>query len=241
MRHWLKLQDAKSRAVVFGLLPCALGLGAARAVLWADTVWLTTAGSFWPIVLSSISAVILIKLMFSPFEDRTVSSAAWLTLVWTWFHVPLWATAREVPYDAAVVGRDGRVHIVREVTREPALRVWFLTDQPGTRIVHNVVGKVITNSLELEYRYAEPYIATRRDNEDLSEPLKNAASAILREQAARAPRIENRAYREAPGSGSRAREDLPRHSWRPRCVPAQDEAVSSERGDGARRDLERVL
>src|SRR5205823_6164985 len=66
------------------------------------------------------------------------------------------------------------------------------------RIVHNVVGKVITSSLELEYRYAEPYIATRRDNEDLSERLKVAASAILQEQAAR-PRaskiglIENRA------------------------------------------------
>ena len=62
MRHWLKLQDAKSRAVVFGLLPCALELGAARNMHWTDTVWLTTAGSFWPIVLSSISAAILIKL-----------------------------------------------------------------------------------------------------------------------------------------------------------------------------------
>ena len=192
MRHWLKLQDAKSRAVVFGLLPCALGLGAARTMHWTDTVWLTTAGSFWPIVLSSISAAILIKLLFSPFEDRTFGLAAWLTLAWTWFHVPLWVTAREVPYDAAVVGRDGRVHIVSEATREPALKVWFLTDHPGTRIVHNVVGKVITSSLELEYRYAEPYIATRRDNEDLSEPLKRAASAILQEQAAlaRASKIE---------------------------------------------------
>jgi len=201
MRHWLKLQDAKSTAVVFGLLPCALGLGAALCLRWTDTVWLTTAGSFWPIILSSISCVILIKLMFSPFEDRTMSLAAWLTLVWTWFHVPLWATAREVPYAAAVVGGDGRVHIVSEATREPALRVWFLTDHSGTRIVHNAVGKVITNSLELEYRYAEPYIATRRDNEDLSEPLKRAASAILQEQAA-LPRalkiglIENRAVQD---------------------------------------------
>ena len=201
MRHWLKLQGAKSTTVVFGLLPCALGLGAALYLRWTDTVWLTTAGSFWPIILSSISCVILIKLMFSPFEDRTMSLAAWLTLVWTWFHVPLWATAREVPYAAAVVGGDGRVHIVSEATREPALRVWFLTDHSRTRIVHNAVGKVITNSLELEYRYAEPYIATRRDNEDLSEPLKRAASAILQEQAA-LPRalkiglIENRAVQD---------------------------------------------
>jgi hypothetical protein len=113
----------------------------------------------------------------------------------------LWATAREVPYSAAVVGRDGRVHVVSEVTRAPALRVWFLTDHSGTRIVHNVVGKLITNGLELEYRHAEPYIATRRDNEDLAEPLKRAAGAILQEQAG-LPRalkiglVENRAVQD---------------------------------------------
>src|SRR5262249_28702445 len=185
MRCWLKLQNTKSTAVVFGLLPCVLGLGAARYVHWTDTVWLTTAGSFWPIVLSSISGAILIKLMFSPFKDKTGSLAAWLTLVWTWFYFPFWATAREVPYAAAVVGGDGRVHVVSEATRDPALKVWFLTGHSGTRIVHNVVGKVITSSLELEYRYAEPYIATRRDNEDLSRPLTRAATAILQEEAAR--------------------------------------------------------
>jgi hypothetical protein len=198
MRHWFKLRDGKSRAVVFGLLPCVVGLGAARYLHWTDTVWLTTAGSFWPIVLTGLSCAILIKLMFSPLEDGTFGLAAWLTLAWTWFHLPLWATAREVPYAAAIVGANGRVQIVSEATREPALRTWFLTDHSGMRIVHNVVGKVVASSLELEYRYAEPYIATRRDNEDLSEPLKGAAIAILQEQAAR-PRaskialIENRA------------------------------------------------
>jgi hypothetical protein len=184
MRRWLTPQDAKSRAVVFGLLPCAVGLAAAGYMLWADTIWLTAAGSAWPIVLLSISAATLIKLVFSPFEDTTIGFAAWLTLAWTWFHVPLWATAREVPYADAVVDRGGRVHMVSEAARDPAFKVWFLTDHYGTRIVHNVIGKVITSSLELEYRYAEPYIATRRDNEDLSEPLELAASAILREQAA---------------------------------------------------------
>src|SRR5205807_1062511 len=104
MRNWLKRQDAKARAVVFGLLPCALGLGAAVAIHWTDTIWLTTAGSFWPIVLSSISGLTLFKLMFSPFEDRTIAFCAWLILAWTWFHLPLWATAREMPYAAAVIG-----------------------------------------------------------------------------------------------------------------------------------------
>jgi hypothetical protein len=130
--------------------------------------------------------------MFSPFKDRTSSLAAWLTLVWTWFYFPLWATARELTYAAAVVGRDGRVHIVSEATRDPTLKVWFLTGHSGTRVVHNVVGKVITSSLELEYRYAESYIANRHDNEDLSGPLTRAASAMLQEEAAlpRASKIE---------------------------------------------------
>src|SRR5215475_9447302 len=140
MRRWLKRQDAKSRALLFGLLPCAVGLAAAGSMLWADTVWLSTAGSAWPIVLLSISAAIVIKLVFSPFEDATIGFAAWLTLAWTWFHVPLWATAREVPYTAAVIDRGGRVHVVSEATRDPGFKVWFLTDHRGTRIVHNVIG-----------------------------------------------------------------------------------------------------
>ena len=192
MPKWLKLQDRKSRALVFGLLPCALGLGAAQAMHGADKVWLSTAGDAWPIILLSLSAGILIKLVFSPFADRTFGVAAWLTLAWTWFHIPLWATAPEAPYDAAVVGRDGRVHIVHEETRNPAIKVRFLTGQPGTKIVRNVSGKMVASALELEYRYADSWIATRRDGEDLAEPLARAASAILAEQAAlpRAARIE---------------------------------------------------
>ena len=185
MKYWSKLQNAKCRAVVFGLLPCVLGLGAALFLRWNDTVWLTIAGSFWPIVFSSISAAIFVKLLFSPFKDRTSSLTAWLTLLWMWFHVPLWVTAGAVPYAAAVVGGDGRVHFVSEVARSPAHTAWFLTDHSGTRIVHNVVGKMITSSLELEYRYAESYIATRRHNEDPSESLVTAANAILREEAGR--------------------------------------------------------
>ena len=54
-----------------------------------------------------------------------------------------------VPYTAAVIDRAGRVHMVSEATREPESKVWFLTDHRGTRIVHNVIGKVMTSSLEL--------------------------------------------------------------------------------------------
>jgi hypothetical protein len=185
MRYRSKLQSRKLRAVLFGLLPCVLGLGAARYMYWSDAVWLTTAGSLWPIILASISCAVLVKLAFSPFEDATSGVAAWLTLVWTWFYFPLWATAREAPYSAAIVDRGGRVHLVSEVTRDSAVKVWFLTDHPGTRTVHNVVGKVVAGALELEYRYAEPYVATRRDKEDLAKPLYKAASAILEEEAAK--------------------------------------------------------
>ncbi len=185
--------------------PVRARIGAARAMHWTDMVWLTTAGNFWPIVLSSVSAGILIKLMFSPFEDRTFGFAAWLTLVWTWFHVPLWATAREVPYDAAVVGRDGRVHIVREETRNPALKVRFLTDQPGTKIVHNVAGKMIASAARARvplcralHRYAPPQRGPRRAPRACRERDTRGAGRA-------APLIENRAYREPRGSGSRAR------------------------------------
>jgi hypothetical protein len=185
MTYWSKLQSAKSRAVVFGLLPCILGVGAALCLHWTDAVWLTTAGSFWPVVLSSVSGAILIRLLFSPFNDRTSAVTAWLTLVWTWFYFPLWLMAHEVPYASAIVRADGRVHLVSESSRDPAAKVWFLTNHSGTRIVHKVVGKVSASGMEIDYRYAAPYVATRRDQEDLSTPLANAAGSILQEEAAR--------------------------------------------------------
>jgi hypothetical protein len=185
MQYSSKPLNAKSTALVFGLLPCALGLGAAACMRWANMVWLSTAGPVWPIILSTLSAAILIKLLFSRFEDKTSSVAAWLTLAWTWFYLPLWLMAHEVPYSAAVVGGDGRVHIVSEATRYPTHRVWLLTDHSGSRVVHNVVGKLAISQLELDYRHAESYIATRSQDEDLSRPLAAAARAILQKEAER--------------------------------------------------------
>ena len=102
-----------------------------------------------------------------------------------WFFGPTWATAVEVPYAAAVISRDGRVYSAREVARYPEYKVWFLSDHSGTRTVHNVSGKFVASSMEIEYRYADPYIATRRHDEDLSKPLIRAASVILKEEAMR--------------------------------------------------------
>ena len=186
-----KRGDWKYRAVVFGLLPCALGLGSAQYARWTDAVWMTDAGWFWPTTLASISAAILLKLVFSAIADTSSAVAAWITLGTTWFYAPMWIMAAEVPYSAAIVGRDGSAHLVSDVTRHREHKVWFLTDRSGVRIVRNVAGTVTASSLELEYRYAVPYIGTRRHGEDISGPLAKAADAILREiaQGTRASRI----------------------------------------------------
>lgn len=182
MKRASKWQSRKARAVVFGLLPCLLGLGAAQYLRWTDAVWLTIAGWFWPVVLSSVSVALLIKLVFSPFQDRTSAVSAWITLTLTWFYVPMWATAIELPRSAAVADRYGNVHLATRATRYPDQTIWFLTSSSGTKIVRDVSGQMTMNSLVLDYAFAEPYIAARRDQDDLLESLTRAASAILQEE-----------------------------------------------------------
>ncbi len=197
MKHVSKRRSRKFRAVVFGLLPCLLGLGTAQYLRWTDAVWLTVAGVFWPIILSSVSIAILIKLIFSPFEDRTSAASAWLTLLVTWFYVPMWIAAIQLPRTAAVTNRYGHVYLASGATRHPDYEVWFLTPSSGSRIVNNVAGTIVTNSLLLEYTYAEHYIATRRHQDDLSEPLSRAASAVLQKEVER-PRSSKIAFLDDP-------------------------------------------
>jgi hypothetical protein len=178
-----KRRNSKLGTLAFWLSPAVLGLGLAQCLNWSHTVWLTTTGRFWPIVLTSISAAIYVKLLFSEYEDGTSRTAAWLTLLWTWFYCPLWAAAVEVPYSAAVVSASGDVHPASRAARYPEARVWLMTDRSDFRIVRNVAGKLITNSLQIEYRYADPYIGTRRHEEDLSKPLERAANQILASEA----------------------------------------------------------
>jgi hypothetical protein len=198
MMHMLRQWNGARTALLFWLLPCVLGLGAVQYLRWTDTVWLSTAGGFWPITLTAASVAILIRLLFSNFADYTSAVAAWFTLLLAWFFGPLWVTAIQAPYAAAVVGGDGRVHVARDVARYPEYKVWFLTDHRGARIVHNVLGKFAASSMEIEYRFADPYIGTRRHDEDLSEPLIRAANAILTEEAQR-PRASKIALVEDAG------------------------------------------
>ena len=183
MMHRLRQSNAARTALLFWLLPCALGLGTVQYLRWTDTVWLSTAGGFWPITLTATSLAILIRLLFSNFMDYTSAVAAWCTLLLAWFFGPLWATAVPVSYADAVVGGDGRVYVARDVARYPEYKVWFLTNHRGARIVHNVLGKIVASQMEIDYRYADSYIATRRHDEDVSEPLTRAANAVLAAEA----------------------------------------------------------
>ncbi len=185
MKRAPRWQSRTVRAIIYGALPCLLGLGAACYLRWSGSVWLAISGSFWPIILTSASLAILIRLAFSPYDDRLIATSAWLTLLVTWFYVPMWASAVQVQHTAALIDRDGHVRLASDVARQPGYDVWLLTNNPRIRIVHNTSGVVATNSLILNYRYAEPYIATRRDQDNLLDPISNAANAILQEEAKR--------------------------------------------------------
>lgn len=213
MKRPSRWQSRKSRAVVFGLLPCLLGLGAVQYLRWTDAVWFTIAGWFWPIFLSSVSVALLIKLIFSPFEDKTSAISAWLTLVVTWFYVPMWTTAIQVPRSAAVTDPYGNVYLASRATRDPGYTIWLLTNGPGIRIVHDVEGQVTASLLVLEYKFAEPYIAARRDHDDLLESLSKAASAVLQEEA-RKPRSARVALLEDASVGKNVLEKICRAAVR---------------------------
>lgn len=185
MKRAPRWKSRTARVIIYGVLPCLLGLGAAYYLRWSGSVWLAISGILWPIILTSASLAILIRLAFSPYDDRLIATSAWLTLLVTWFYVPMWASAVQVQHTTALIDRDGHVRLASDVARQPGYDVWLLTDNPRIRIVHNTSGTVATNSLLLNYRYAEPYIATRRHQDDLLDPISNAAIAILQEEAKR--------------------------------------------------------
>ena len=101
-------------ATVFVVIPCVLGLGIAQYLRWRGTVWLSSAGGFWPVVCLATSVAILISLALSSSKDRTALVCGWLVLTWTWFYVPLWLTAQGIAQSTAVVPRDGRVFVAGE-------------------------------------------------------------------------------------------------------------------------------
>src|SRR5262245_62638441 len=158
-------QTAIVTATLFGVIPCLLGLGIAQYLRWRGTVWLTSAGAFWPIVSLVTSIAVLITLAVSSSKDRTARVWGWLILTWTWLYFPLWLTAREIPQSSAVVSRDGRVFVASEWARQPTDKVWLLTGRAGDKIVRNVAGTATINAAEVQYRYSESYISGRPNEE----------------------------------------------------------------------------
>lgn len=190
-------------ATVFGVIPCILGVGIAQYLRWNGTVWLTSAGAFWPLVCFVTSVAILITLAVSSSTDRTARFWGWLILTWTWLYLPLWLTARQIPQSSAVVSGDGRVFIASEWARLPADKVWLLTGRAGDKIVLNVMGTATVKAADVQYRYSEPYISRRSNEEDLSTPVISAATAILTEEIGK-----SRSWRSALFDKSEVHEQL---------------------------------
>ena len=171
--------NAMVMATAFGIIPCILGVGIGQYLRWSGTIWLTDAGGFWPIVCLGASLVAFIRLANTSDRDRTTLAGAWLIITWTWLYFPLWLTGTDMPQSSAVINQNGRAFIVSEWARQRENKVWLLTGRAGKKIVRNVAGTVTVNAVEVRYRFAEPYIATRGDEEDLSKVIISAANAAL--------------------------------------------------------------
>lgn len=172
-------QNALVGIAVFGIIPCILGIGIGLYLRWSGTIWLTSAGGFWPILFLTLSLALLIKRAISPFADRVGSTSAWLIITWTWIHFPLWMAATAIPHSSGIVSTQGRVFIAGEWERQPSAALWLLTGRTGNTIVRNVMGTVNAHLMDVQYRYDDAYIAKRSANEDLSAPLISAANSIL--------------------------------------------------------------
>lgn len=190
-------RKAVATAIVFGLVPCVLGLGIGQYLRWSGTVWLSNAGPFWPIVCAVASVAILVGLAVSKTKDRTARVWGWIILTWTWLYLPLWLTAGQIPQSSAIVPSDGRVYVAREWARSPSDKIWFLTRRASDRIVRNVAGTATVNAADVQYRYSEAYISARSNGEDLAGPVTSAAGAILAEEATK-PRSSRIALFEKP-------------------------------------------
>ena len=168
-----------SKVMMFGIIPCVLGIGIGQYLRLSGTIWLTDAGGFWPVVCLGASLATFITLAASSARDRTLEVWAWLVITWTWLYFPFWITRTEIPQSSAVVSQDGRVFFASEAARQPGNKVFLLAGRGGNKIVRNVAGTATINSLEVKYRFADSYIARRSDDEDVSKPLISAMSLAL--------------------------------------------------------------
>ena len=172
-------KSTTSKVLVFGLIPCILGVGIGQYLRWSGVIWLTDAGGFWPIVCLGASLAAFARFAMSSVRDRTLEVWAWLVITWTWLYFPFWLTAVEIPHSSAVVSKDGRVFIASESARQPGNKMFLLAGPGRNQIMRNVAGTATINSIEVKYRFADPYIARRSDEEDVAKPLIDAVRSAL--------------------------------------------------------------
>jgi hypothetical protein len=171
--------SARADFVLFGIVPCLLGVGFGQYLRWSGAVWLTDAGAFWPIFCLLASLVACVHLARATDYDQTVRTSAWLMLAWTWFYLPFWLTAVDVPRSSAIIDSDGRVTAVSRSVRPGTGTVWMLGGRGGNRFVRNVEGTATISSVDVRYEFAESYISSCHDEEDLSRPVLEAVTAGL--------------------------------------------------------------
>ena len=196
--------NARAIALVFGIIPCVLGVGLGQYLRWSGSVWLTDASGFWPIFCFIASLLACVYLALTTVNDRTVRVSAWLMLTWTWLYFPFWLTAAELPRFSAIISNDGRVVIASEWVRPSAARVWLFAGRGGNKIIHNVEGSATINAVDVTYKFAESYISSRDGGEDLSRQFIEATTAVLAIEA-RNPRSSRIALFEAKDAQERIR------------------------------------
>ena len=62
MAHLPARRKAIETAILFGAIPCLLGVGIGQYLRLTGTVWLSNAGAFWPSVCLGISLAVLVSL-----------------------------------------------------------------------------------------------------------------------------------------------------------------------------------
>ena len=181
-------RNIRMLATVYGIVPCILGIALGQYVRLSGYVWITTAGGFWPVFCLLVSLFACLYLVMAKVNDRTLRLSAWLMLTWTWLYIPFWLAAVDLPRASAVVGADGRVSMVSAWARADGDRALLFAGRGGNKIIRNVEGSATIHAVDMKYRYSEPYIASRRDGDDLAIPVVDAMAAALAVEVAR-PRL----------------------------------------------------
>jgi len=172
-------------AIVFAIIPYVLGGGIGLYLNWKGTIWLSDTRGVWPFVCLGASIAAVLYLATTVDYDKVLYFSAWLLITWTWLYAPLWLTAPGIPKAWAIVGKDGTVHVAGEWAPSGTDILWVLSGRTGTRVVRNVEGAFTASSVDVQYRFGKPYIATRGADEDLSAPVVGAVTAALATESKR--------------------------------------------------------